>query len=94
MRLSFWVTAPDAFATSIRRCFLRGVLAGVPVELVSRSVSTEGQTLLTLYRFTGQGAVLRYVRTSAGWTGSACGISPIRTRAVFILAGTCDRLTL
>jgi hypothetical protein len=88
------LTAPDAFATAARRCFLGGVLAGVPVELVSRSFSTEGEALLTLYRFTGRGAVLRYVRTPAGWTGSACGISPIRTKAVFLLAGTCDRLTL
>jgi hypothetical protein len=47
-----------------------------------------------VYRFDGQGAVLRFVRTADGWTGSACGISPIATSAVFILAGTCHRLTM
>jgi len=87
------LTTPDAFATKARTCFLGGVLAGVPVELVSRSFSTEGHALLTLYRFAGQGPILRYVRAAAGWTGSACGISPIRTSAIFLLAGTCERLT-
>lgn len=87
------LTSPDGFSTSGRACFLGGVRAGVPVELVSRSVSTEGDPLLTLYRFTGRGAVLRYVRAADGWTAIACGISSIPTSAVFILAGTCERLS-
>ena len=86
------LTQPDAFATAARTCFLGGVLAGVPVELVSRSFSTEGHAIVTLFRFTGRGAVLRFVRSDAGWTGSVCGISPIRTSAVFILAGFCERI--
>jgi hypothetical protein len=85
---------PDAFATDVRTCFLGGVLAGVPVEFASRGFSTEGQALLTLYRFAGRGPILRYIRTHAGWSGAACGISPIPTIAVFILAGTCDRRPL
>ena len=71
----------------------RRVLAGVPAELTSRTFSTEGGAVLTLYRFIGRGPVLRFVRSTAGWTGSACGISPIRTTAVFLLAGSCERVT-
>ena len=86
------LSAPDAFATAVRRCFLGGVLAGVPVEMISRSVSTEGEAVLMVDRFSGRGAIVRYVRADAAWTGSACGISPIATRAVFILAGVCEPL--
>ena len=81
----------EAYNTAARQCFLDGVRAGSPVELISRMTATEGGApLLDLYRFTGEGAVFRYLRRDGRWTVSACGISPIATIAVFVLAGDCD----
>ena len=78
------------FDTVARQCFLDGIRAGIPVELISRSASTEGDPVLTLYRWTGTGSVAKAVRNAAGWEGAVCAITPIATDAVFVLAGGCD----
>ena len=85
------MTDPDAFDTPARRCFLDGVLSGTPVELLSREWSTEGQPVTKVYRFLGRGAVLQYVQAEGRWTVLACGIGPIDTPAVFLLAGSCGK---
>ena len=62
--------------------------------MISRTAATEGDGLLNVYRFTGEGAVLRYLLKDGLWSASACGISPIATTAAFVLAGTCETLSL
>jgi hypothetical protein len=84
--------SPDAFDTPARRCFLDGVAAWVGVELVSRAASTEGEAVTTLYRFTGQGGIERFVRAGATWTAAACAISPIDTTALFVLVRPCEAI--
>lgn len=81
-----------AFDAPARRCFADGVLAASPVELISRSPSTEGDPVLTLYRFGGRGSVVRSVHAGDTWTTAVCGISPIATDAAFTVAGGCDPL--
>src|SRR6185369_6096721 len=85
---------PDAFNRAARTCFLDGVLAGVPVELVSRTPTTEGRWITTVYRYLGRGGVLRSVGGADGWVAAACGIEPIDTPAVFLMAGACERREL
>jgi hypothetical protein len=80
----------DAFDVAARRCFLDGIRAGSPIELVSRSASTEGDPLVTLYRWSGTGSAVKSVRNAAGWASAVCAISPVETDAVFVLAGGCD----
>jgi hypothetical protein len=80
----------DVFDAAARRCFLDGVRGGSPVELVSRSASTEGDPVVTLYRWTGTGSVVKSVRNGAGWQTAVCAITPIDTDAGFVLAGGCD----
>ncbi|HEY3163279.1 MAG TPA: hypothetical protein VGJ71_02920 [Candidatus Limnocylindrales bacterium] len=82
---------PEAFDTPARTCFLNGVLSGTPVELLSREWSTEGQQVTKVYRFLGHGGVLHYVQAEGRWTVLACGIGPIDTPAVFLLAGSCGK---
>jgi hypothetical protein len=81
-----------SFDAPARRCFVDGLLARSPVELTSRSPSTEGDPVLTLYRFGGRGSVLRSVHAGGRWTTAVCGISPIATDAAFTIAGGCDPL--
>lgn len=89
------ITGPGGpYETSGRQCFLQGVLAGRPVEFVSRTSGTEGAPMLFVYRFTGEGAVVRYVRDGGEWSGSACGVAPLATDAVFNTAGVCDRFEI
>jgi hypothetical protein len=80
----------DVFDTDARRCFLDGIRADSPVELVSRSASTEGDPVVTLDRWAGTGSVVKSVRSAAGWATAVCAITPIETDAVFVLAGGCD----
>jgi hypothetical protein len=78
------------YDTPARRCFVDGILAGVPVELISHAPSTEGDPVVTLYRWTGRGSVRRAVRTGGQWSLSVCAITPLATDAAFVLAGGCD----
>jgi hypothetical protein len=80
----------DVFDAAARRCFLDGIRAGSPVELLSRSASTEGDAVETVYRWPGTGSVVKSVRNAAGWQSAVCAITPIETAAVFVLAGGCD----
>jgi hypothetical protein len=80
----------ESYDVVARRCFVDGVLAGSPVELLSQSVSTEGDAVLTVYRFGGRGSVVRSVRAGGAWTSAVCAISPIATPAAFAIAGGCD----
>ncbi len=79
-----------AYDVAARRCFVDGVLAGSPVELISRAPSTEGDPVLTLYRFGGGGSVVRSVHAGGRWVTSVCAVSPIATDAAFVIAGGCD----
>ena len=81
--------ASEAFATAARRCFLTAVLAGSPAEFDSHAPSTEGDAVLTVYRFEGSGAIRRWVRSAGSWNASACGIAALDTPAVFEMAGVC-----
>ena len=62
--------------------------------MISRTGATEGGGLLNVYRFTGEGAILRYLLKDGQWAATACGISPIATTAAFVLAGTCESLPI
>jgi hypothetical protein len=84
----------ETFNTAARQCFVDGVQAGSPVEMISRTGATEGGAVLNVYRFAGEGAVLRYLLKDGRWSAAACGISPIATTAAFVLAGTCESLLL
>jgi hypothetical protein len=79
------------FATDARRCFVAGILAGEPVEFITHGVGTEGEKTLTLYRFDGDGAVMRFDREARAWTWAACGIALLRTEVVFATDGVCRR---
>ncbi|MFL5684830.1 MAG: hypothetical protein ACJ77D_02130, partial [Chloroflexota bacterium] len=82
------------YAVGVRRCFLDGVLSGQPVEFLTRDHGTEGEEVLTLYRFAGQGPIISYDRDGGRWTYSACGISPVTGQLVFQRDGLCDRRDL
>lgn len=82
---------PDAYDTDARRCFLAGVLAGQPVEFVSREFGVEGHAVLTIYRFAGAGGIVRYISEADAWSRYVCGISPLETIAVFGIDGLCER---
>jgi hypothetical protein len=88
------LASPDAFDTPARQCFLDGVAGWVGVELVSRAASTEGEAVTTVYRFTGQGAIERFVRASGIWTAAGCAITPIDTSVVFLLVRPCESIDL
>jgi hypothetical protein len=47
-----------------------------------------------VFRFLGRGGVLRYVGSAGRWVVAACGISPIPTTAVFLMAGPCQARVL
>jgi hypothetical protein len=79
------------FATNARRCFAAGVLAGEPVEFITRGVGTEGEKTLTLYRFDGDGAAMRYDHEAGTWTWAACGIALLRSEVIFATDGVCRR---
>lgn len=81
---------PDAFDGPARRCFLGGVEGWAGVELVSRSFSTEGQPVMAVDRFTGRGAITRFVRAAGRWTAAACAISPIDGPVVYLLVRPCE----
>ncbi len=80
----------ESFDVTARRCFVDGVIAGAQVELISRASSTEGDPVLTVFRFDGRGSVSRSVRSAGQWTTAVCGISPVATPAAFVTAGGCD----
>ena len=80
--------------TDARRCFRDRVLAAQAVEFVSQARGTEGEAVLTIYRFTGQGAVRRYDREAGAWTSTACGLALLRTEVVFVTDGICIRRAL
>lgn len=73
-----------------RRCFLNGVLAGLPVEFVSSSTSTEGTTVLTIHRYAGFGPVIRMIQEGPTWRLALCGIAPLATEVVFVSDGECE----
>jgi hypothetical protein len=79
------------YATDARRCFLAGVLSGQPVEFITHGRGTEGEKTLTLYRFGGGGAIIRYDRDAGAWTRTACGITILTTDVVFATDGVCRR---
>ena len=48
--------------------------------------TTDTGVVTRLYRFDGRGPIAQFVRTPSGWACVACGISPIRTIAVFVMS--------
>jgi hypothetical protein len=75
---------------AIRRCFVDGLLAGSPVELISRSPSTEGDPVVSLLRWSGTGSIERSVHADGSWARNRCAITLIETDAAFENAGGCD----
>jgi hypothetical protein len=86
------LATPDVADAEARRCFVDGIRAGSPVELISRAASTEGDPVVTLFRWSGRGSVRRDVRADGRWSASTCAITPLPTDAAFVLAGGCDPL--
>ena len=60
-------------------CFLAAVLTGRPAELLEDSVTGDGVQFVTLYRFTGAGAVRRYIGIEGRWSrdNGGIGLPPI-----------------
>lgn len=52
----------------VSRCFRDEVLAGRRVEYVLQTSSTEGTPVTWLYRYAGQGAIMRWVGEDGTWT--------------------------
>jgi len=88
------VRGTDDFEIDMRGCFLNGVLAAVPVELISRASSTEGGDVVTVYRFTGDGPLHQLVDDRGHWSASICGIAPVSLKVVFLPAGDCQTVKL
>jgi hypothetical protein len=84
----------DPFDRIARRCFVDGVLAGQPVEFVTKGRGTEGESFVTLHRFAGRGAIVTYYRDAGAWTRIACGIEVEESDRVFGLDGLCRRTDL
>lgn len=74
-----------------RQCFVDGVLAATKVEFLTRQTSTEGDPVLTLYRFGGGGPVIRFIADGGQWMRYACGLALSGTEAVFFDDGECAR---
>ena len=81
------VPTPDAYDTVARTCFLRGIRAWAPVELISAEAGEDG-VVTRVYRFAGLGPIVEHVHTRSGWIRKACAITPIDTIAVFVI-GPC-----
>jgi hypothetical protein len=82
---------PDDYDAAARRCFVDGVLAWVPVELISIEASTGAVPVTTVLRFTGRGAIRRYVRSEQPWAAVDCALGRIATPAAFVITSPCDR---
>ncbi len=52
-------------------CFVDAVLAGRPAEYTEQVYDTEGGPILWLYRFSGQGAPVRYEEEAGAWSRNA-----------------------
>jgi hypothetical protein len=76
-----------------RRCFVMGVLAGSPVEFVSRQPATEGGLVTTIYRFEGTGGIVVLFRGDDGWVRYATGIRPMPTDEIFTTGGRASNPT-
>jgi hypothetical protein len=79
------LATPDGYDPDARRCFLGGVAGWTAVELISAETTEDG-VVTRIYRFTGRGPILQLVRSPSGWGAVTCGISPIQTPAVFVMA--------
>ena len=79
------------YETDARRCFRDSVQSGQPAEFLTMGPGTEGDEALTLYRFLGNGAVIRFDREGGAWSQTACGITVLRTDVVFATDGVCRR---
>lgn len=87
---------PDDFDTATRRCFLDGVMAWTGVELVSyaTTVGDSDGVVTTVDRFTGSGAIRRFVRSGGRWSAADCAINPIDTIGVYVLVSPCASVEL
>jgi hypothetical protein len=64
------------FDTPARQCFWDGIRAGSPVEFVSITPDTEGLVTITIYRYTGSGAVEMVSNDEGGYWRTSTGIGP------------------
>jgi hypothetical protein len=80
---------PDAFDAAARACFVAGITAWTPVELVVRAFAFANPPITTVYRYTGAGGIQRAVDADGRWTGFTCAISPIATPAAFLIVAPC-----
>ncbi len=56
---------------SVARCFRDAVLDGRPAEMILHTTGAEGFPMLELYRFSGNGAVVRYRHAEGHWSRTA-----------------------
>ena len=70
-----------------RTCFLTGVLAGSPVEFVSRGDGTEGGPYVHLYRYSGSGGLELVTGEGGVWLRRVTGIAEAGGGLVFSIGG-------
>ena len=87
-------TAPmgGPYDEAARTCFLDGVLAGSPVELITHSRGTEGQPGTVVYRFEGRG-IVTYTTVDDHWESLVSGIRLVGNPDLFVLGGRMTRPT-
>jgi len=74
-----------------RTCFFTGVLAGSPVEFLSRGAGTEGQPYVHLYRYSGTGGVELVTGEGGTWLRRFTGIGEASGGLVFDAGGMSTR---
>jgi hypothetical protein len=84
-------TMGGPYDVAARTCFLSGVLAGSPVEFISRSSGTEGEDTLALYRFDGRGGVEMLSMGDGAWTTFRTGIAAPYESLVFDVDGVSSK---
>jgi hypothetical protein len=83
------ISRPDEFDAKARRCFVDGIEAWTPVELITRDISVDGGPVTSVERYVGRGGIQHYV-LSGGWSASDCALSPISTIAAFVVTSPCE----
>jgi hypothetical protein len=63
-----------ALKPAVARCFIDAVIVGRPAEFIEQVYDTEGGAILQLYRFSGQGAPVRYEGENGVWSRQAGGL--------------------
>ena len=84
------ISRPDEFDAKARRCFVDGIDAWTPVELITRDISADGGSVTAVERYVGRGGIQHYVLSGGAWSASDCALSPIATIAAFVVTSPCE----